>query len=89
MYVTLKLNDNGCCRFHSVSDDGDGWIVTNERYVVMPWEIITRHGKNMGTHSLLSPCRAMTLTEAVDSIFSQKEPEAKEHERRERERKRE
>ena len=21
-YVTLKLNDNGCCRIHSVSDDG-------------------------------------------------------------------
>ena len=40
-------------------------------YVVMPWKMVTRHGKNM------------TLTEAVDS--SQKESEAEESERRERE----
>ena len=70
MYVTLKLDDNGCCRIHSVSDDGNGWIVTDESYMVMPWKIVTRHGKNM------------TLTEAVDSIFSQRESEAKERERR-------
>ena len=73
MYVTLKLDDNGCCRIHSVSDDGNGWIVTNERYVVMPWKMDTRHGKNM------------TLAEAVDSIFSEKESEAKERKRRKRE----
>ena len=73
MYVTLKFDDNGCCRIHSVSDDGNGWIVTNERYVVMPWKMVTRHGKNM------------TLAEAIDSIFSQRESEAKECERRERE----
>ena len=57
-YVTLKFDDNGCCRIQSVSDDGppgapqgphgNGWIVTNERYVVMPWKMVTRHGKNMG-----------------------------------------
>ena len=47
MYVTLKLDDNGCCRIHSVSDDGNGWIVTNERYVVMPWKIVTRNGANI------------------------------------------
>ena len=76
MYVTLKLDGNGCCRIHSVSDDGNGWIVTDERYVVMPWKMVTRRGKNM------------TLAEAVDSIFSQKESEAKESERREREKKR-
>ena len=35
MYMTLKLDDNGHCRVHSVSDDGNGWIVTDERYVVM------------------------------------------------------
>ena len=52
MYVTLKLGDNECCRIHSVSDDGNGWIVTNERYVVMPWKMVTRHGKSM-THDLL------------------------------------
>ena len=73
MYVTLKLDDNGCCRIHSVSDDGNGWIVTNERYVVMPWKVVTRHGKNMA------------LKEAVDSILDQKESEAKERERRKRE----
>ena len=70
MYVTLKLDDNGCCRIHSISDDGNGWIVTNKRYVVMPWKMVTRHGKSM------------TLSEAVDSILSQKESEAKELERR-------
>ena len=53
--------------------DGNGWIVANERYVVMPRKMVTRHGKNM------------TLTEAVDSVFSQKESEAKESKRRERE----
>ena len=68
--MTLKLDDNGCCRIHSISDDGNGWIVTNERYVVMPWKMVTRNGKNM------------TLAEAVDSILNQKESEAKERERR-------
>ena len=70
MYVTLKFDDNGCCRIHSVSDDGNRWMVTNERYVVMPWKMVTRHGKNM------------TLAEAVDGIFSRPESEAKEHKRR-------
>ena len=70
MYMTLKFDDNGCCRIHSISDDGNGWIVTNERYMVMPWKMVTRHGKNM------------TLTEAVDGIFSHQESEVKERERR-------
>ena len=73
MYVTLKFDDNGCCRIHSVSDDGNGWIVTDKRYVVMPWKMVTRCGKNMA------------LAEVVDSIFSQKKSWAKEHERRKRE----
>ena len=76
MYVTLKFDNNGCCRIHSVSDDGNGWIVTNERYVVMPWKMVTRHGKNM------------SLKEAVDGIFSHQESETKESERREREKER-
>ena len=88
MYVTLKLDDNGCCRIHSVSDDGNGWIVTNERYVVMPWKMVSRHGKNMGPHSGPGPCEAMTLAEAVDSILNRQESEAKERERREREKER-
>ena len=72
MFVTLKFDDNGCCRIHSISD-GDKEIVTNERYVVMPWKMVTRNGKNM------------TLAEAVDRIFSCQESEAKECKRRERE----
>ena len=58
MYVTLKLDDNGC-RIHSVSDNGNetqghpgalrghGWIVMDESYVVMPWKMVTRHGTNL------------------------------------------
>ena len=72
MYVTLKFDDNGCCRVHSISDR-DKEIVTNERYVVMPWKVVTRYGKNM------------SLKEVVDGIFSQRESEAKECKRRERE----
>ena len=81
MYVTLKLDDSrwgrcatlgpvGPCRIHSISD-GNKEIVTNERYVVMLWKIVTRHGKNV------------TLKEA---ILNQKESENKELERRNRER---
>ena len=68
MYVTLKLDDNGC-RIHSISD-GDREIATNERYVVMPWKMVTRNGKNM------------TLKEPADRILNQKESENKELERR-------
>ena len=66
MYVTLKLNDNGCCRIHSISDDGNGWIVTNDRYVVMPWKMVTRNGTNM------------TLAKAVDGILNQSKSETRE-----------
>ena len=72
MYVTLKFDDNGCCRIHSVSDR-DKEIVTNERYVVMPWKMVTRYGKNM------------TLAEAVGGIFRRQESKDRELERRERE----
>ena len=54
MYVTLKLNDSGC-RIHSISD-GNEEIVTNERYMVMPWKMVTRCGINV------------TLKEAVEEI---------------------
>ena len=60
MYVTLKLDDNGCCRIHSISYDGNGWIVTDERYVVMPSKMVTRYDTNM------------TLAEAVDGILNLK-----------------
>ena len=71
MYVTLKLDYNGCCRIHSVSD-GDKEKVAKERYVVMPWKVVTMNGKNV------------SLKEAVDGIFSRHESEAKELERREK-----
>ena len=71
MYVTLRLDDNGC-RIHSISD-GNEEIVTNKRYVVMPWKMVTRRGANM------------TLKEAVDRILNQKESENKELEIRKRE----
>ena len=66
MYVTLKLDDSGC-RIHSISDGllgsgaqqgphGNEEIVTNQRYVVMPWKMVTRYGTNV------------TLKEAVEEI---------------------
>ena len=63
----------GCCRIHSVSD-GDREIVTNERYVVMPWKVVIRHGKNMA------------LAEVVDEIFSRHESEGDESSKEEAER---
>ena len=54
MYVTLKLNDSRC-RIHSISD-GNEEIVTNERYMVMPWKMVTRRGANIN------------LKEAVEEI---------------------
>ena len=54
MYVTFKLDDNRC-RIHKVSD-GNEEIVTNERYVLMPWKMVARYGKNM------------TLKEVVEEI---------------------
>ena len=62
---------------HSVSDDGNNEIVTNERYVVMPWKAVNRHGKND---------KHITLAEAVHEIISYKESIDKERERREAER---
>ena len=54
--MTLKLDDSGC-RIHSISDDdGNKEIVTDQRYVVMRWKMVTRHGTNM------------TLKEAVEEI---------------------
>ena len=61
-YVTLTLDHKGSCKIHGVSD-GDGRdppahkeIVTNKTYVVMPWKMVTRNGKNV------------TLKEAVEEI---------------------
>ena len=71
--MTLKFDDKGRCKIHNVSD-GNREIATNDRYVVMPWKMVTRYGKNM------------TLKEVVDGIFSLHESKAKELERRERER---
>ena len=59
MYVTLKLDDSGC-RIHSVSD-GNEEIVTNQRYVVMPWKMVTKRGANV------------TLEEAAEEIKKREE----------------
>ena len=59
MYVTLKLDDSGC-RIHSISD-GNEEIVTNQRYAVMPWKMVTRYGTNV------------TLEEVVEEIKARKE----------------
>ena len=62
--VTLKFDDSGCCRIHSAKrgeasvSDGDKEIVTDERYVVMPWKMVNVDGKRV------------SLKEAVDEIFS-------------------
>ena len=77
-YVTLKFDDNGCCRIHSISD-GDKEIANNERYVVMPWKVVNRHGKNCKND------KHITLEEAVHELISYKESVDKEHERREAE----
>ena len=55
----VKLDGSGC-RIHSVSD-GSEEIVTNERYVVMLWKMVTRHDKNM------------TLEEVVEEIKKREE----------------
>ena len=64
MYVTLKLDDKGSCKIHSVSDR-DGCdppvhreIVTNEMYVVMPWKMVTRNGKNMALKEVVEEIEA-------------------------------
>ena len=81
-YMTLKLHDKGSCRIHSAkrAKHGDEEIVTNERYVVMPWKVVNMHGKN-GEND-----KHVTLEEAVHEIISCKESVDKERERREAER---
>ena len=59
MYVTLKLDDSGSI-IDSVSD-GNEEIVTNQRYVVMLWKMVTRYGTNV------------TLEEAVEEIKKREE----------------
>ena len=55
----VKLDDSGS-KIHSVSD-GNEEIVTNERYVVMRWKMVTRCGANM------------TLKEVVEEIKKHEE----------------
>ena len=56
MYVTLKLDDSGC-RIHSISD-GNEEIVTNQRYVVMLWKMVTRYGANMTLKDMVEEIKA-------------------------------
>ena len=58
-FMTLELDDSRC-RIHSISD-GNEEIVTNQRYVVMQWKIVTRHSTNM------------TRKEVVEEIKARKE----------------
>ena len=70
--MTIKLDESGC-RIHSISDDGPSGpgdpqgphgneeIVTYERYLVMPWRMVTRYGKNM------------TLEKVVEEIKKERE----------------
>ena len=76
-HMTFEFDDNGSCRIHSIFD-GDKEIVTNKRYVVMPWKIINRRGKN-GKNA-----KNVNLEEAVHEIISYKESVDKEHKRRDR-----
>ena len=62
--MTLKLDDNVCCTINSISDDGNGWIVTNERYVVMPWNQssdILQHSQNRPTGDRLIKFQNTTI----------------------------
>ena len=67
MYVTLKLDDGGC-RIHSVSD-GNEEIVTNQRYVVMPWKMVTRNGKNMALEDTVEEIKGHEEDRKLVSIF--------------------
>ena len=69
--MTLKLDDSRC-RIHSIYNGpsgpgalqgphGNDGIVTNQKYVVMPWKMVARHGTNM------------TLKEVVEEIKAHKE----------------
>ena len=73
LLLVYFVSTAGCHCFDYDDYDGNGWIVTNERYVVMPWKMVTRNGTNM------------TLAEVVDGILNQQESEAKERKRRNRE----
>ena len=55
MYVTLKLDDSRC-RIHSISD-GNEEIVTNQRYVAMPWKMVTRCGASMTLNQVVEGIR--------------------------------
>ena len=57
MYVTLKLDDSGCCRIHSISG-GNEEIVAKERYVVMPWKMVTRYSANMTLNEVVKEIKA-------------------------------
>ena len=69
--MTLKFDDNGSCRIHGISD-GDKEIVSNRRYVIMPWKVVNIHGKN-GEND-----KHVMLKEAVHEIISYKESVDKE-----------
>ena len=54
--MNLKLDDSGCM-IHSISD-GNEEIVANQRYVVMPWKMVTRYGTNMTLEEVVEKIKA-------------------------------
>ena len=70
MYVTLKLDDSGC-RIHRISD-GNEEIFTKERYVVMPWKMVTRYGANMTLKEAVEETKACEEDRRLVSRFEAK-----------------
>ena len=82
MYVTHKLDDNGC-RIQSISDvgpsgprvsgpHGNEEIVTNQRCAVMPWKMVTRHGTNMTLKGTVEEIKASEEERKLVSKFEAK-----------------
>ena len=68
--MTLKLDDSGC-RIHSVSA-GNEEIVTNKRYVVMPWKMVTRCDANMTDKEAVEEIKKHEEDRKLVSIFEAK-----------------
>ena len=71
--MTLKLDGSGWgrqgpCRIHSISD-GNEEIVTNERYVVMPWKMVTRYGANVTLKEVVEETKACKEDRRLVSKF--------------------
>ena len=70
MYVTLKLDDSRC-RIHSISN-GNEEIIISQRYVVMPWKMVTRCGANMTLKEVVEEIKACEEDRKLVSKFEAK-----------------